>query len=456
MISRFKTLRGRIAFLLIAANLPMVGLSVWIAKHEFADAGRAHRDRLVQAAELLAARAGGFQTGGAGPTDAMRQAIFRDRGSRGEIAAGIIARDGRPFALDDEERPYGADWLPKDTAPNTPLSDDPRILKARGADGRAYQYAVAPIKGSDARAVVAAPFDLLGRSQAQWLLLAVGFPALMILLCVGMVLFGIERFVLRWIRTLRGAAASYDGGRLDAKATSLKGAPTEIAELGDALEAMSLRVQDRSTALEAAIEERDRLLRELHHRVKNNFQMIASLLALQRHEAPESMSAALRAPEDRVRAMAAAYKVSYASGEIGHVEVSELIRDVAQQARQTTNGRSFEVAAHFPEDAGEVDLDRAVSLALLMMELLNAAAGATEKASVSASPSVDGRIALTIGGPKVAWLPTSGLSQRLIGAYADQLSTKIEQEAGGSVRISVALASEKPSIGMRPPGSATH
>ncbi len=449
----FNTLRSRIALLLIAANVPVIALAVWIGVNQSQLADVADRDRLVQAATLVAARASGMKGDGAPLESGMRDQIFKDRGSRFEIAAAVVAKDGSPLALDEEVSPFGRDWLPANGLP-TMATADKRILKARGADGRAYRYAVAPVKTGQAFAIAATPFDLMARNKTLWLMLALALPALMILLCVGLVLFGIERFVLRWIRVLKSAAAASDGARIATRSAALKGAPDELMQLGEALDAMALRVEERSNALTSAVEDRDRLLRELHHRVKNNFQMIASLLALQRQEAPETLSAILRAPEDRVRAMAAAYKVSYASGEIGHVEVAALVRDVAQQARQAVGGRRFEVSADFPKDAGEVDLDRAVSLALLIMELLSAAASACQSASVVASSSEDGQIALLISGPQPGWLPEGGLSQRLMGAYADQLGTAIEQLDDGAVRIAVRLASEKPKIGMNPKAAA--
>lgn len=455
LTTAFRTLRSRIAGLLIAANLPVIAIAVWIGVHQSDLADIADRDRLVQAASLVAARAAGFRADGGELPTASRDAIFRDRSSRAEIAAAIVSPDGKMLTRDEEVAPLGLDWLPAGGLPRSADEEDGRILKGRGRDGRAYRYAAVSVKnGHGALAVAASPYDLLTRSRTQWLLLALGLPALMIFLCVGLVLFGIERFVLRHIRALGASAAASDGRRLSDSTAALDGAPREIRELGDALGAMSERVEERSSALTSAIDARDRLLRELHHRVKNNFQMIASLLALQRQEAPETLSSILRPPEDRVRAMAAAYKASYASGEIGHVDVAELIRDVASQARQTTGPRRFEVSAQLPKDAGEIDLDRAVSLALLVMELLGAAAAASDKSTVTAEKTDDGRLGVTIAGPAAGWLPETGLSQRLIGAYADQLGTAIEELDGGAIRIAAPLASEQPKIGMKPKAAA--
>jgi two-component sensor histidine kinase len=441
----FKTLRRRIALLLIAANLPVIIFAIAIGKQEFTLADQFDRDRLVQTAALVAARAALNTHAGRAPADALAAGAPYEG-----VATAIVGPDGAVVAQEatglDEA---GASWLPKSGLPDKQDSDDARILKGRSAEGAAFRYAVAPIEGSDMKAIAGARFDFLGHTQTQWLFFALGLPALMVLSCIGLVMFGIERFVLRWIRALRAMAASFDGSQRDLKAPPIEGAPKEFAELGEAFEAMSSRVQDRSSALETAIDSRDRLLRELHHRVKNNFQMIASLLALQRQEAPATLSAVLRAPEDRVRAMAAAYKVSYASGEIGHVGVAALIRDVALQARQTTGGRSFEVSAHFPEEDFEIGLDFAVSLALLVTELLNAASAAGEVASVTAIALPDGKVSLTISGPPRGWLPTTGLPHRLIRAYADQLSTGLEEADDGAIKLIIQLAQDKPFFGMR-------
>ncbi|GLK74765.1 hypothetical protein GCM10008171_00170 [Methylopila jiangsuensis] len=445
-----KTLRANVALLLIAANLPVIALAVWLGVRDFQGADLTDRDRLVQAAELVAARAATYGAKPGPLSDEARAAIFQDRGSRARIGVALVGPSGEVRA-EELKAPFGSGFLPKQGLPDKALAGDDRILKGRGADGKAYRYAISNVANGDAKVVAATPFDFMGRSQTQWLLLTLGLPALMTLLCVGLVLFGIERYVLRWIRLLRETAEAYHGGRLDVSAARLDQAPAELARLGAALDGMSRRVHERSAELESAVEARDTLLRELHHRVKNNFQMIASLLALQRQEAPQSLSAVLRAPEDRVRAMAAAYKASYASGEIGHVEVGALIRDVAVQARDVGAGRSFDVAVEADEKVGELDLDRGVSLALLLTELLNAAGAAAASASVSAKPDDEGRVVICVSTPVPSWRPESGLPMRLIRAYGDQLGSPIEDDGAGLICFRVALTFDKPAIGMKPP-----
>ena len=58
-------------------------------------------------------------------------------------------------------------------------------------------------------------------------------------------------------------------------------APGEINVLADTLEEMAVRIRDRTSNMEAALAARDAAMKEIHHRVKNNLQIINSLLSLQ-------------------------------------------------------------------------------------------------------------------------------------------------------------------------------
>src|SRR5690606_30377270 len=120
-----------------------------------------------------------------------------------------------------------------------------------------------------------------------------------------------DRLVNRWIRRMRRTAALYGAGRLSARVGAIEQAPVELQSLARAFDDMAFSVEQRSRDLERAVAEREHFLRELHHRIKNNFQMIASLLSLQRRELRPPIEPAIREAHDRVQALAAAYRVSY-------------------------------------------------------------------------------------------------------------------------------------------------
>jgi two-component sensor histidine kinase len=91
----------------------------------------------------------------------------------------------------------------------------------------------------------------------------------------------------------------------------------------------STRPQGQNTA-----DERDGLVRELHHRVKNNLQIIVSLMNVQKRMLPQERRGEIRFLEEHVQSMAAAYRVVYASGELTKVSIDELIRE-PRAARRT-------------------------------------------------------------------------------------------------------------------------
>src|SRR5205814_748247 len=69
---------------------------------------------------------------------------------------------------------------------------------------------------------------------------------------------------------------------------ALQGAPAEFQMLGSALSGMADSVQDRDRRLREALAQKSILLREIHHRVKNNLQIVMSLLNLQAKQLQDS------------------------------------------------------------------------------------------------------------------------------------------------------------------------
>jgi two-component sensor histidine kinase len=325
--------------------------------------------------------------------------------------------------------------------------------RVRPAGGESYFYSVTAVPHSILFAIAAAPTAVVG--GIDWFLLAArfGIPLIMLGIAVLIVYLGLDRLVLRWMREFSGVSAAFAEGDFSPRLQHVEKAPREVADVGRSFNAMAERLDQDAQALAAAVEGKNRLLRELHHRVKNNFQMIASLLAMQRREMPGAMRNLLRVPEDRVLAMAAAYKASYATGEIGQVDLVELMRDVASQIRQ-----SFGLAAPLVQVGRNgppvtIDLDRAVPLGLLASEILTSALergeGAVGPLRIDvldrAGPSdSEALVEIAISGTGVgAGPPLSGLVARLITAYLAQLDASLERD-GDKMAIVFALKPATP------------
>lgn len=325
--------------------------------------------------------------------------------------------------------------------------------RTRPDHGEPYFYSVVAVPHSILFVIAAAPAAAVESIDWFLVLARFGVPLIMLGVAVLIVYFGLDRLVLRWIREFGSVSTALGQSNFSPRIKNVEKAPREIAAIGRSFNAMAERLDDGANALATAVEGRNRLLRELHHRVKNNFQMIASLLALQRREMPAAMRNLLRVPEDRVLAMAAAYKASYATGEIGQVDLVDLMRDVASQIRQ-----SFGLAAPLVQVTRDgppvtVDLDRAVPLGLLASEILS---GALEYGEGTAGPlrlevldrpgsdENDDLIEVAVSGVGVgASAPSSGLAARLTAAYLAQLDATLER---GGDRIAIVFVHKSPTV----------
>jgi len=121
--------------------------------------------------------------------------------------------------------------------------------------------------------------------------------------------------------------------------------------------------------LREALEDREILLRELHHRVKNNFQFLESLIELQKGGETAEIRTALSKIQSRTSALAAAYLITAENPETLRVDVSEYLNVLSSQVVDSSVvGTRFDVIVDC-EDI-PLSLDSAVSLGLLFRELL--------------------------------------------------------------------------------------
>lgn len=325
--------------------------------------------------------------------------------------------------------------------------------------------AFADIGQTTLRLAVTSPNGPLGRADASRLVIVVLLPLLFLAAAVATAWFGVDRLVNRWIRRMRRTSALYGAGRLSARVGAIEQAPVEFRSLASAFDDMAASVEARSHELERALAEREHFLRELHHRIKNNFQMIASLLSLQRREVAQPVVSAIREAHDRVQALAAAYRVSYADADTNSVPIQALVADLMERLRESAGASRSILRLVDATDGAILHLDRAIPLALLTTELvapLLDVAGAAADPLVLTTRLVDhgATLHLELTWPEGLAKPASRgrLSDRLISAYVGQLSATLERVNG---RLTIALpffagasASPEAAAPPRPPVTA--
>ncbi|MGB7394847.1 MAG: CHASE domain-containing protein [Pricia sp.] len=131
-------------------------------------------------------------------------------------------------------------------------------------------------------------------------------------------------------------------------------------------ERLEARVRLRTSELQASNEMKENLLREIHHRVKNNLQITSSLMNMQKRKltSPEAISA-IEESQARILAIALTHQKIYQDKDSKAVNLCEYLNDLMEHAKRISSSFSYKVQC--PDLS--IDLDRAVPLALIISEL---------------------------------------------------------------------------------------
>ncbi|MFD1809716.1 sensor histidine kinase [Gemmobacter lanyuensis] len=225
------------------------------------------------------------------------------------------------------------------------------------------------------------------------------FPVLMWLASLLVAQLASEHQVLRHLRALRRAIADFSGGSRRLPETDLEDAPMELRALGQAFERMMEAVVHDEAELEDMVHQKEVLLREVHHRVKNNLQLIASIINMQIRKArsPETRGL-LKGLQDRVMSLATIHRELYQTTGLTDIRADELMQSIVTQILRMAArpGDPFDLQTAF--DDVRLTPDQAVPLSLLLTEALTnalkyaaAPAGERPRLSVSLCRTPDGR-----------------------------------------------------------------
>lgn len=143
---------------------------------------------------------------------------------------------------------------------------------------------------------------------------------------------------------------------------------------GQAVLAAVVDVSDRrrqQRALEAALSEKDTLLKEVYHRVKNNLQVVQSLLSMQRRAVPEAARAAFDDSALRVRAMAMVHELLYRAGNLAAVPLKTYTVDLLHQIGLAAGAQRRGIVLRADVVEADTGLDAAVPYGLMLVELVS-------------------------------------------------------------------------------------
>lgn len=174
------------------------------------------------------------------------------------------------------------------------------------------------------------------------------------------------------------------------------------------------------TLLEQALGERDLLLRELHHRVKNNIHMLSGMLSAARREAAAPVAAAaLEEASRRLAAVGAVHQMLYQGSDLRGVPGDEFVARLATMMAEASGVRGRLLVEAEPVGIGN---DAAVPLALILNELATNAAkhgtrtdGTPSQIRVGLSAVPDGYVELWVEDEGPGFEPAAGAAKRASG-----------------------------------------
>lgn len=365
-----------------------------------------------------------------------------------------FAADGKVVTAPSGIMDPAADLLPADRSLSALAGPDPLAFTALDATGRERIYAVVPLVAGEIYALGsrrASPGAGGGRGWVSGM--PILLPTLMWLASLAVALFASNQLVVRYVARLSSAIRAFAGGSRVVQEIDVAAAPLEIREIATAFQRMTENVIRDEAELEDTIHSREVLLRELHHRVKNNLQLIASIMNMQlRRVADPALRDLLKGLQDRVLSLASVHRELFQTSGLADIHADELLSGIVAHfaARPDRHGDIRDIRKTF--DPIRMTPDQAVSLALLTTEALNAAmrhAGRSDgnpgRIAICLRQDGTGQAVLEVVNPlgtrpgqRDAPQPMHGLGSQLVDGFAGQLGGTVERdETGGSHRLRV-------------------
>jgi two-component sensor histidine kinase len=397
---------------------------------------------------LAAMRAGGDDGG----FDGALVALLSVDSLRPDVSDPTLPPDTEVALIDDQGRiaaatnirafaPPPAGWAAKAMAPGGLL------YRAKALDGQPRSQVVAPLVGDDLFVMLSAPaprFLSWARLNAIYNIVLPLIGWLAAWMAVWIVT---DRVVIRWLHYLDRIASIYAKGRFSVRPVQAENAPQEIRALAQTLDTMADAIVVRDLTLHENLEQKDTLMREIHHRVKNNLQIITSLLNMQQRALKDPAAReAMADTRQRITALALIYRALYQSPDLRRVDLRQFLEELIGQMASGDGGRPSIVRTELKADDLEIDPDKLAPLALFAVEAI---ANARRRAFVEGEGLIkvsftvlEEEVALEIsdnGVEDAACEAAEGVGRTLMSAFARQLRGRMEistlAEGGAVVRL---------------------
>lgn len=258
-------------------------------------------------------------------------------------------------------------------------------------------------------------------------------------------------------RALKGDSVTYEmewSGRLfSSKIEPLHDAEGKVT----GLIGIALDITDRKRAEEQArisLKEKELLLREIHNRVKNNLQVISSLLHLQAGYIQDAHARArFKESQDRLKAIVLIHEKLYQSEDLTSIDFGAYIRNLVVHLFRSHQVNANQITPRLNADPISLDIDRAVPCGLIINELVANSLQYAFPNGDSAGGEIclefhedaDKKITLTVSDngiglpPNLEFRQTESLGFQLVNTLVEQIHGTITLERNGGTKFTIAF-----------------
>lgn len=239
----------------------------------------------------------------------------------------IVDNRGTAYAFDEKS----LDRLPEKDRLLSAISAHETEFDAVGRDGERYLYALSELDSDRVFALSLVPIETALDRASTDVLLRIAEIAAFCVFAILAVWVGAYYLFLNPLRNFYKAAAAYREGDFSYHPASAD-QPAELRDLAQKFSDMAQGIQAREDRLQALIHQRDLLVQEIHHRVKNNLQIVSSLLSLQakRIKVPASRRE-FEVARERVDALALLHRHLYEQRDAASIDVKLFIERLVHQ-----------------------------------------------------------------------------------------------------------------------------
>ena len=329
------------------------------------------------------------------------------------------------------------------------------LWSGKDLEGRNRNYSAAPLVDDNVFVILSAPSPGLLSWASINPISRLLLPLLAFFLALAAVLYAAERGVIRWIVYLQRVAAIYARGRFTVRPLQAGRAPPEIRELAATLDAMAGAIVTRDASLMDSLAEKDALMREIHHRVKNNLQIITSLLNMQQRALGDpAAKAAMNDTRQRITALAQIYRALYQGPDLKRVDLRPFLEELTAQLLANDmggfGGSGGLVRTEVHADPLVIDPDRLAPIALFAVEAITNAqkhafgpGGGTLVVGFHVRGE-EAELSISDDGPGAADSLGGGVGRTLMTAFARQLRGKVAFETREPNGLTVRLTFPTP------------